>query len=379
MNAPARHGAGSGLRRLADDVYATLPAWVTARLVVAASMLSARLVADGLMDDVDRPMQVGRGLMAWDGDWYRALVDFGYDGVRLEGVRFFPGLMLLGRLFDLVLPGGSMVALLVVANTGALAAGVLLRRLVLAETADPRLADRAVWLLALFPSAFVLVWGYAEGPFLAVAIGALLALRHGRLSWVAALTLGAGLLRPTGVLLALPVLVAVWRQRHGATGRQRLGGIAAVLGGPIGAGSYVAWASLHFDDPLIPLTVQRDLRGAPIDPFSRLYEGLGELFGAEVVGDGLHIPFAVGFLVVGVVLLRSWPARYGIFALACLATALAADNLNSLERYALNGFPVVMGLATVAGHRRLRVAVPVLSAGCMFALGVLASLGRYVP
>ncbi len=354
------------------DALAVVPAWLAARLLVAAGWLVARLVAGS-----DVPHALERGLMAWDGDWYASLVVHGYDGVPLEGVRFFPGYVLLGRLVDTVLPGGPATALVAVSNAGTLVAMVLLHRLVVVETADRRLALRAVWALALFPPSFVLVWAYAEGPFLALAVGCLLLLRRER--WWAAglLAAAAAVLRPTGALLAVAALCAVWRPVSGA--RSPVGRAVAVAGGPLGAAGYVAWASWHFDEPFLPLTVQRELRGDPVDPFRRLWEGLGELFGPEALGDGLHVVAVAVLLVVLVVLLRAWPLRYGAFAAACLVVALAADNLNSLERYSLNGVPIVLGVATLAGRRRLGGAIPVASGLALVALSAAAWSGHYVP
>jgi len=153
----------------------------------------------------------------------------------------------------------------------------------------------------------------------------------------------------------------------------------AVVAGPLAAGGYVAWASLHFDEPLVPLTVQRRLRGDPVDPVRRLWEGLGELLGPDAFGDGLHIVAVAVLGVVLLVLLRSWPLRYGAFAGSCLLVALAADNLNSLERYSLNGVPIVLGVATMAGHRRLGGLVPVVSGMALVAMSTAAWSGSYVP
>ena len=365
------------MRRLSSDLLATLPAWVVARLLVGVSWVVARLVSDELAGA--GPDRIGRGLMAWDADWYRSLVVGGYDALPLEGVRFFPGFILLSRLADALLPGGPTTAMVVVANLGSLLAGVALYRLVLAETADRQLADRSVWLLACFPAAFVLVWGYAEGPFLAASIAAFLALRR-RNWWMAAgLAAAAGLIRPTGILLAIPALLAAGSGWSGCTSSEKLRRGLAVMAAPVGAGAFVAWASVHFDDPLVPLTIQGELRGEAVDPASRLLDGLSDLFGPETLGDGLHAPFALVFLVLGILVLRSWPARYGVYALACLLVALCAQNLNSFERYALNGFPIVFGLAALAGHRRFGRAVPILSAAGLVALSVLAWTDIYVP
>ena len=111
----------TSVRRLSSDLLATLPAWVVARLLVGVSWVVARLVSDELAGA--GPDRIGRGLMAWDADWYRSLVVGGYDALPLEGVRFFPGFILLGRLADALLPGGPTTAMVVVANLGSLLAG----------------------------------------------------------------------------------------------------------------------------------------------------------------------------------------------------------------------------------------------------------------
>ena len=179
--------------------------------------------------------------------------------------------------------------------------------------------------------------------------------------------------------MAIPALLAAGSGWSGCRSSEKLRRGIAVVAAPVGAGAFVAWASVHFDDPLVPLTIQGELRGEAVDPASRLLDGLSDLFGPEALGDGLHLPFALVFLVLGILVLRSWPARYGVYALACLLVALCAQNLNSFERYALNGFPIVFGLAALAGHRRFGRAVPILSAAGLVALSVLAWTDIYVP
>ena len=360
-------------RRVGLEAFlVVLPAWVAARVLVGVGWLVARLLADG-----EEPYALGRGLLAWDGDWYQSLMLHGYDGMPLEGVRFFPGYVFLGRLVDVVVPGGPATALLLVSNMGTLVAMLLIHRLVMIESSDDGLARRAVWALALFPPAFVLTWAYAEGPFLALVVGCLILLRRERWWEAALLAAAAALVRPTGALLVVPALCAV--ARPSVPARSIVGRLAAVAAGPAGAGGYVLWASLHFDEAFIPLTVQSRLRGDPVDPVRRLWQGLGELFGPDVLGDGLHIVAVVALLVALVVLLREWPLRYGAFAAACLVVAVSVDNLNSLERYSLNGVPIVLGVATMAGHRRLGGLVPVASGLALVAMSAAAWSGSYVP
>jgi len=174
-------------------------------------------------------------------------------------------------------------------------------------------------------------------------------------------------------------LASVWPGWRSAPAGERIARTAAVIGGPVGFGAFVWWASALVDEPFAPLVVQRELRGDPVDPLRRLITGLGELFGPDALGDGLHIPFALGFVVLVIVAFRRMPLGYAAFAAACLLVALAADNLNSLERYALNGFPIVVALAVLADDSRLRRLVPAVSAVGMVALTALAVMGEYVP
>ena len=112
---------------------------------------------------------------------------------------------------------------------------------------------------------------------------------------------------------------------------------------------------------------------------SRLVDGFRDLFGSETLGDGLHIPFALAFLALTMVIVLRWPARYAVYAFASLFVALCSENLNSLERYGLNGFPIIVGLAVLAGHRRFGLAAPILGSAGLVSLSVLAWLGTYVP
>src|SRR5437899_7218015 len=105
--------------------------------------------------------------------------------------------------------------MLVIVQVAALVAGVLLHRLVVAETGDRVTATRAVWLLALLPPATVLVLGYAEALLLCFAIGFFLCIRRGQWWYAAALGVLAGLTRPVGMTLALPALIEAVRVGRG--------------------------------------------------------------------------------------------------------------------------------------------------------------------
>jgi hypothetical protein len=371
-------GGAAWPRGLAGDVVAVLPAWLTARVLVVAAYVVAVAVADRLTPG-SRPAPLAESLIAWDGTWYRDIASLGYEAVADEGLRFFPLFPLLGRGLGAVLLGDEAFALVVVANVASLALAVLVRRLVLAEGRGAGAADRSVWLSTLFPSAFVLVWAYAEAVMLAASVGAFLALRRGRWWWAALGGLIAGATRPLGLLLVLPAAVEVARRWRDLDGRERAGGVAAVVAPAVGTGAYLAWVGAVYGDPWLPFTVQEDLRGESVNLVSRLWDGVGDLFGPERFGDGLHLPFAVIFLVLLVETFRRWPVSYGAFAAAVLVVSLSAENLNSLERYGLNAFPIVLTLALLTREPRVDRVVTTLTAGGFVALASLAWLGAYVP
>lgn len=363
---------------LRADLRVVLPSWLAARALVAVAYILALGVAHHWLDGGTTPM-LREGLIAWDGTFYRDIATVGYHGLPVEALRFFPLYPLGTRGLGWLLVGHIDVALLVIANGASLAMAVLLRRLALLETGDEALAERAVWFTALFPSAFVLVWAYAEGLFLLATVGAFLAARSRRFEIAAALGLVAALTRPLGVLLAVPIAIEALRNRREVDGPGVVARFVAV-GAPVaGLALYLGWVGAAFGNPRLPFTVQNELRGDVLNPVVRLIRGLGDLVGPERFGDGLHIPFALAFLALLVVVFRRWPASYGAYAALVLLAALSADNLNSLERYGLNAFPLVLALAGITAAPRLERLALAVGAGGLVSLCALAWLGVYVP
>jgi hypothetical protein len=362
---------------LEDDLRTVLPAWLTARVLVAVGYVAAVAIANRLV--AHHPQQLTNGLVAWDGTWYRDLAIHGYRGVPLAGVRFFPLFPLLGRV--LAVPFGDQVTptLVVVANVASLVAAVLVRRLVLLEKGDRQLAERAVWCSVIFPAAFVLVLAYAEALMLVATLGAFLCLRRGRWWWAAALGLAAALSRPLGVLLAVPALVEAASGFGTAHAGDRLGRLAAVGAPVVGLVAYLAWVGHVFGNWRLPFTVQDALRGRLVLPPSRIVEGFGQMLGSQRSSHGLHIPFLLLFLVLVVLTFRWWPLSYGCYAAAVVLVAMSAQNLNSLERYGMSAFPLLLTLAVLIRPPQVERAALAAMGGGMVALSSLAWLGAYVP
>ncbi len=345
-----------------DDLWAAVPGWVAGRVLVAAAWGVVLLLIEWRLDGA-RPVTTAQGLYAWDGAYYRDIAAGGYDAVEPGAIRFHPLVPLLAQ---------SGTGVLVLANAGALVAGALVHRLVRAVVGDADLARRSATLVGIAPPAFCTVWAYAEGPFVALAAAHLLAVHRRRWWWAAAFGALATLARPSGLFLLVPVVVEAWRARA-----WRLPAAAAALAPVAAMGGFLLWVGDRFGDAWEPVDVQADLRGGTVFPPFRLVEGVGELF-ADPFGDGLHVPFAAGAIALVWVCWRRLPVAWTAMAAVVVAFNLAADNLNSTERYAYSAVPLLVALATVTGGRLWRPAV-VLSSLTMVGMTALAWYGRYVP
>lgn len=350
-----------------DDLRAAVPGWVACRVIVLAAWFANRGLVEVRLDGVE-PQPATFVLFAWDGAYYREIADLGYARAAFDAIRFHPLLPMVG---------GNEAGMVAFASIAALLAAAVIHRLVVLETGDADVARRAATLVGLAPPAFSTVWAYAEGPFLLLAAGQLLALRHRRWWLAGALSALATLARPSGVLLAVPAAVEGLRAWRSSGAAARLGAVAGVLAPAAAMVGFLAFAEAAVGDWRRPLDIQSDLRGGFVFPPLRLAEGIGEMV-TDTFGDGLHIPFAVGTVFLAWVCWKRLPASWAALAGATVLVNLAADNLNSTERYAYGTVPLLVALALVAGGRWWRPVV-VLSGLGLLGMTTLAWYGRYVP
>src|SRR5215470_9892142 len=130
-------------KRCPAAIREPLPAWILARVIVLASLGAAKFVVDEYPGSaLARSAQVS--LVGWDGGFYDLITRAGY-AAQPESYRFFPLYPLAARALDVVTPGSSRVALVLLANVCSFAFVVLLYALVMRETADADTARRASW------------------------------------------------------------------------------------------------------------------------------------------------------------------------------------------------------------------------------------------
>ena len=361
-------------------LVAALPGWIVARVLVGIALgLSRFLVDHGHVDDPLARITSSQGLLAWDGSFYADIAQHGYGSLPRAALRFFPLTPLLGRGAGW-LGFGPRIGVVIVANLAALIAGALLWTLVQREGFSSATAKRAAWLLPLFPSAFVLVLGYAESIFLAVAIGAFVAIRDRR--WLVAAALGvlAGASRPGGFILAVPIAVEGARAVRTVGVRELFARATAVLAPFVGTALFLLWVGNRFGDALLPFRVQTrsNLKGSFTNPASSIARAVRGLVHGHI-GTGLHVPWMILAVILIVICFRKLPASYGWFAFVTIASAVTSNNLDSFERYALGAFPLVIVGAILARNLRVERALLLLSGAAMTGYATLAFVHAYVP
>jgi Mannosyltransferase (PIG-V) len=321
----------------------SLLAFGTATLVtVALAVAVARVTGRSVLGILSRS----------DGGWYLAIVERGYPkavptglgGQAQSTLAFFPG-------YPLLIQAGSSLTGLppalvgVAVSTLAGAAATVVLWLLAERVADARTANRAVMLFCFFPPAFVLSMVYSEALFFLLVGVCLLALVRER--WLTAgVAAGlAGLVRPTGLVLAL---CCVWAAVAGIRRRRSWSPAIAPLLAPTGTLAFFAYLRLRTGDWL-----------AYIHATSRGWDqgfdfGVSTLRSLQlVVADrqfGLYIVMlgvTAAAVVVAVYLLVRWPlpAPILIYVAGTTAIALLSSNSTSLPRYLLAAFPVLIPVA----------------------------------
>ena len=300
--------------------------------------------------------------LSWDAVHYLRIAREGYPATpAATDTGFFPLLPLLLRLLG-ANPRAALAFALLAGFAGVVVLTALTDRLF-----DESAARRTAWVASWWPEAMAWSAVYTEGLFLALAAGALWA-AWARRPWLAAgLALGAGVLRPTGLVIALPLLVLL------PAGRARLAALAPVLG----TAGFVVYLWLHTGQPLAFLDSQAAHHHvAPGTPF---YMGLLGVTGADRAEQ------LVGLLFVPVVALLAWrlwrmeqlgewrlPAVVTVVAL--LAPVLLSGTLASFGRYAMVAFPLFWAVQRLNLARLAPVAIP-----AALAFTAVAGTGHLTP
>lgn len=282
----------------------------------------------------------------WDAPHYLRLAEHGYstDPENAIFIVFFPLFPWLIRALGATI-GDYHIAALLLSTAASLVLGLLLYRLTAMEYGC-RVAQRAVLLLFVFPTSYVLHIAYTESLFLMFAVGAFHAARTAHWRLAAVLVCLAMMTRINGIFLIPALLWEAWRQHR--DGESSLTAAWPLLLTPAGLLPYLSLNYLLFADPLQFLDYQsghwhkqlappwQGVRGAwswtqnGREPWTRLLVGHFELLFA-----GLAV---VASVAVALLMRGSYALWTGFNTLLFLST----NFLQSTPRYCLVLFPMLM-------------------------------------
>jgi len=369
----------AALERLPDWQFVLVALVATRAVLIAVGLVASSAVMRGATFlDLVPSMPWLSSWVQFDAEYYVEIAVDGYshqaDG--FSNTAFFPlypllarsGAMLLGRVDT------STVALagFVVANAATFVALVYLAALVRRDF-NGATARRAVVYMLVLPTTVFLSAVYAEAVFLAGAVGSLYHARRGE--WYRAGVAGglAALARPFGIVLLVPLVIEMLRQRPS---RRALPALALVPAGTVAFFGYLWW---QLGDPLLYLRANA-LWGRGIAwPWTVLLEYLNQpliVFGWY--HSWVDLAFVVAMAVLAVLAWRRLPDSYSAFAAAGLLFTLSSTVWISTPRHALALFPLTILLAVHGERRWLNVAWLVISAALAVGLAARFFTGNWV-
>jgi hypothetical protein len=212
----------------------------------------------------------------WDAIWYTQIAAFGYtfDGnpLRQQSIVFFPGFPMAIHVVNRFMGGHLFYAAWVVALSAFTLAILRFLRLARHHLGE-RAATDSVWLLASYPFAVYYSAAYSEGLFLLAVCAVFLAMHEQRFGSAALWGLAAGLTRPNGWLLTIPiVLLAFYRQPWPTTAREWLRRAMPVAAPAAGTLLFTVYLYFQFGDGFVWIEGQQ--------AWGRVYRGL-HLFAAD--------------------------------------------------------------------------------------------------
>ncbi|GAB4149982.1 MAG: hypothetical protein Fur0021_11820 [Candidatus Promineifilaceae bacterium] len=367
------------------DVRARLSAarWLVAPFVAFAAsrlgiFLAAYLGAHLLPDNVSPPLYHLRPPdnvlldvfgSRWDTGFYLSIATEGYQywGAPLPSVAFFPLYPLLIRLAMPLMGGDAMLAGIMVSHATLLLAAVLFYRLVSDEW-GPEVANRAVWYLLIFPTAFFGSAVYSESLFLLTTIGAFYLARKGYWKGAALLAIATTLTRLVGLII-VPLLLLEWLRQYRQGEQPGWGALLAPALAPLGTGAYMAYLQRTFGDPLAFVHASAAWARTPRSPLvmlAELWQQPAEGWLPAILAGHLHMDnwtdfaFIMAFLAIAFALLVEQRWGEGFFVFLGVLIPLNSGLLMSQRRYVWVLFPAFILLARWGKHAWVDRAITVL-------------------
>lgn len=314
----------------------------------------------------------------WDSEYYLDIAQHGY-GLRPELIAFFPLYPLLISAFAPALGYDYVLSGIVVSNLAYFVALVYLFKLAAREL-DEQAASRAILYLGLYPMALFLLAVYTEALFLAVTVAAVHHARRGE--WAAAgfAALLAGITRPNGAVIAVPLAYEAWRQLEGslqgrwpAFSRTLIGRALAVVAAPFSVFAWGVYLARLGGDPLafVRRLNESPWERTPSPPWATLTAAIQNLANPELSPLARAVntaDLAAAILLIGACILawRYLPRVYALYLVAAtlllLSSTVTRWPLQSLPRYTVVLFPCFLLLGQLGANRHWHRLILIVSA-----------------
>ena len=317
------------------------------------------------------PHEVANMFARWDTFFYDQIALHGYHWnpaiFTYQNVVFFPLYPLLMRWGGVLIGGHPMIAGLVVSLTAFAVALVMLYRLAALDMGEES-ASHVVLLLAVFPYALYFSVVYTESLFLCLTVGAFFAMRRNRPMWAALCGFGAGLTRPNGFWLTLPLAaMALWPSDESVSAARareptrRTLTLLAVSAPVVGMALFSVYLHVRFGDALAWVHGQ-EAWGMPLfgvwpAPDPVFIQSDLEVRTVEWIVYAGNVAAFLAAAVSIVPVTRRFGVAYGLWIAVNIFPPIAGHLFQSMGRYVSVVFPVFLWLATrIPRERFWRVA-----------------------
>jgi hypothetical protein len=362
---PSRDLVVATLRRwLLSDIFSIFLATRLAFLML--TYFGRALLHDPALVGNNRLGFSGYLLDSWfyrDSQWFLGIVQNGYTyngaGHR-SPVAFFPLYPATVKLLQGVTSINPGLMAMIVSNLAFLGALIYMQKLCTLEFGDV-VARRAVFYMAIFPTAFFTFAPYSESLYLMLSIASLYYMRCERW-WLAGLFGGfAAAERILGVLLAIPFAWEYVRRRGFAWRKLDWDVVAGALI-PAGLLSYMVYLDGLTGDPLAFVHAEAGWYRVSRAPWEVLITSLRDIplsaanhpyFQAHSLIENGCVLGALLLLAAGA---RSLPGSFTLYGFACLAALVSSPiitsdiPLQSISRYVLVLIPMYMVLAKLGSR-----------------------------
>ncbi|MBK8051578.1 MAG: hypothetical protein IPK16_33510 [Anaerolineales bacterium] len=306
-------------------------------------------------------------LARWDSAFYLNIARDGYTLTpgQMSSVAFFPVYPLLMNLVSPLVGQNLVLAGVLVSHVMLLLALIFLYRLTEFEFADAGTAQRAVFYIAVFPTAIFFSAVYTESTFLFFSVATFYFARRHMWGWAGVMGILTSASRIVGVLVWVVVLYE-WLRMHGWTLariyrpdawkglwnglRHDIGSLLLISMIPLGLISYMMFLKSRFNDPIAFWTTQSAWGRGKRGPFQTVFQDLNGLLHqnfatGEIWWNALlNIVMLFAIIVLALLVWRRFGAGFGIYTLLGVLIP-AYSGTGSIIRYALVLFPAFMLLA----------------------------------